>query len=85
MIVGKNSAQCHRNSGDLTTTNVFREVLLDLVGIHFHNCGTPIDPDHRRAAAGDALDVGNVTFERSPSATDSRGAAAGALVTILLT
>ena len=60
---------------------VFREVLLDLVGINFRNCGTSIGPDLRQAAAGDDFDVGNVPFEWSLSAAVSRGA----LVTILLT
>ena len=58
-----------------TANDVFREALLDLVGINFRNCGTSIDPGHRRVAAGDVFDVGNVLFERSPSATISRGAA----------
>ena len=50
MIVGKNSAQCHHNSGDLTAKKFFIEILLDLVGINFRNRGTSIDPGHRRAA-----------------------------------
>ena len=62
-------------AANYTANDVFREVLLDLVGINFRNCGTSIDPGHRRTAAGDVFDVGNVLFERSPSATISRGAA----------
>ena len=62
--------------------DLFREVLLDLVGIIFRNCGTSIDPGLRRA--GDVFDVGNVPFEQYPSATVSRSVAAGALVAILL-
>ena len=59
--------------------------MLDLVGINFGNCETSIDSGHRRVAAGDVFDVDKVPFERSPSATVGRGAAAGALVAILLT
>ena len=43
---------------------------LDLVGINFRNYRTSIDNGHRRAAAGDVFDVGNVPFERSPSAAE---------------
>ena len=50
---------------------MFEEVLLDLVDIYFRNCETSIDPGHRRTTAGDAFDVGNVPFERSPSAAES--------------
>ena len=59
----------------------FREVLLDLAGIHFRNCGTSIDPGHRRAATGDVFNVGNVLFERSPTAAVSRGVLVGILLT----
>ena len=45
----------------------FRDVLLDLVGIHFRICGFSIDPGH----LGDVFDVGCVTFERSPEAAIS--------------
>ena len=60
---------------------VFRDVLLDLVGIHFRICRILIDPGH----PGDVFDVGYVPFERSSEATISRGAAAGALVAIVQT
>ena len=66
----KNGAQGHRNSSDLTAKMCFREVLLDLVGINFRNCGMSIDPGHRQATAGDVFDIGNVPFERSPSAAE---------------
>ena len=51
---------------------VFRDVLLDLVG-HFADPGHP----------GDVFDVGYVPFERSPEAAISRGAAARSLVAIV--
>ena len=72
MIVEKNSAQCHHNSGVITAKRCFREVLLDLVGINFRNCGTSIDPGHRWVDAGYIFDVNNVPFERSPEAAVSR-------------
>ena len=50
---------------------VFRDVLLDLVGIEFRICGISIDP----GLAGDVFDVGNLLFERSSEAAISRGAA----------
>ena len=50
--------------------DVFREILLDLVGINFRNCRTIINPGHRRAAADYVFDVGNVAFERSLSAME---------------
>ena len=64
MIVGKNSAQCHHNRGVLTAKRCFREVLLDLVGINFHNYGISIDP----VITGDVSDVCYVPFERPPEA-----------------
>ena len=58
---------------------VFRDVLLDLVGINFRICGISIDPGY----PCDVFDVGYVPFERSPEAAISGGAAAGALVAIV--
>ena len=40
--------------------DVFREVLLNLIGINFRNYGISIDPGHRRADASDDFDVGNM-------------------------
>ena len=57
-------------SVSLQQKDVFREVLLDLVGINFGNCGISIDSDH----AGDVFDVGFVLFEQNlwklPSAAE---------------
>ena len=53
-----------------TYTTKRREILLDLIGIDFRNCGTSNDPGHRRAATGDILDIGSVPFERSSSDTE---------------
>ena len=58
---------------------VFRDVLLDLIGINFSICGISIDPGH----PGDVFDVGYVPFERSPEAAISRGATGGASVAIV--
>ena len=58
---------------------VFRDALLDLVGINLRICGISIDPDNRRRF----FDVDNVPFERSPEAAISRVAAAGASVAIV--
>ena len=46
--------------------------MFDLVGINFRNCGTSINPCHRRAATGDTFYVSNMPFERSSSAVVSR-------------
>ena len=43
---------------------VFRDVLLDFVGINFRICRISIDPGH----PGDVFDVGYVPFERYPAA-----------------
>ena len=58
---------------------VFRDVLLDLVGIIF------VFAEFRSILIipGDLFDVGYVPFEPSPEAGISREAAAGALVAIL--
>ena len=45
---------------------VFRDVLLDFVGINFHKCEISIDPGH----PGDVFDVGYVPFERSPEVAE---------------
>ena len=58
---------------------VFRDVLLDFVGMNFRICRISIDPGH----PGDVFDVGYVPFERSPEAARSRGAATGASVAIV--
>ena len=58
---------------------VFRDVLLHLVGINFRICGISIDPDH----PGDVFYISYVLFERSPEAVISRGVAARALVAIM--
>ena len=81
----KNSAQCNYNSSMLTAKRCFQEVLLDLVSINFRNCGTSIDPGNRLVDTGDVFDVSNVPFQQSSEAAVSCGAAAGALVAILLT
>ena len=57
---------------------VFRDVLIDLVGINFGICRISLDPSH----PGDVFDVGNMSFERSTEASISRGAAR-ALVAIM--
>ena len=77
MIVGK-KCQCHHNSGVLTAKYVFREVLIDLVGIII------VIAELRSilVIADDVFDIGNVPFDRSPEAVSHR---AGALVSILLT
>ena len=58
---------------------MFRDILLDLVGINFRICRISIDPGH----PDDVFDVGYMTFELFPEATISRGVAAGALVMIV--
>ena len=56
----KNSAQCRESRRrSQQQKDVFRDVLLDLVGIHFRICGNLIDPGH----PGNVFDVGNVPFE----------------------
>ena len=54
--------------------DVFREVLLDLVGISFDICDISINPQGYLVIASDVLDVGNMPFERSPEAAISCGA-----------
>ena len=66
-------------AASFVAAKVFRDILLDLVGVHFCICGISIDPGH----PGDVFDVGYMPFERSPEAAISRGAAAGALVVIV--
>ena len=58
---------------------VFRDILLDLIGINFRICRIFIDPSH----LGDVFDVGYVPFKRSPKAAISRRAATGAFVAIM--
>ena len=69
------------NRGVVRTSKkkVFRDVLLDLVGINFRICGISIDPCH----PSDVFDVGYVSLERYPEAAINRGAAAGASVAIV--
>ena len=78
-----NGAQCRQSwRCSLQQNEVFRDALLDLVGINLRICGISIDPDHRRRCFV-FFYVGNVPFERSPEAAISRGAAAGASVAIV--
>ena len=50
--------------------NVFREALLDPVGINFGNCRLLIDPQGYLVIAGNVFDIGYVAFERSLKAVD---------------
>ena len=67
MIVVKKAA-CNDNImvASEQQKNVFREVLLDLVGINFGNCVILIDPYGYLVITSDVFDVGYVPFERSP-------------------
>ena len=58
---------------------VFRDVLLDLVGVNLCICGISIDPGQ----SGDVFDVGYLPFEQYPEAAISRGATAGASAAIV--
>ena len=45
---------------------VFRDVLLDFIGMNFRISGISIDPGH----SGDVFEVGYVPFERSSEAVE---------------
>ena len=75
-----NGAQCRQSRcRSYQQKEVFRDALLDLIGINFRIYGILIDHGH----PGDVFDVGYAPFERSPEAAISHGAAGGASVAIV--